>query len=143
MNDAIYIKEVEERASAYDMPGVGVNDPEPANHAVVDAAEPGCGGRGPGFIECVTSRVRGHYVGAHIESVPKYEVAAAITRDPIPPYRQKLLRAAWSPPRSSTRFASRLATRSGTRRTLSRPRRESTSLNSTTTLSLTWRGSRA
>jgi acetoin:2,6-dichlorophenolindophenol oxidoreductase subunit alpha len=89
----MHIKEVRERALAYDMPGFRIdgNDPEAVYRAVSEAADRGRGGGGPTLLECMTFRFKGHYTGDQQRYMPPEQLAAAEANDPIPGYRQKLL----------------------------------------------------
>lgn len=91
--ETMHIEQVADRALAYAMPGARVdgNDPEAVYGAVTEAAERGRAGGGPTFLECVTFRFEGHYVGDPQTYIPEQELAAAKAADPIPIYRQKLL----------------------------------------------------
>jgi acetoin:2,6-dichlorophenolindophenol oxidoreductase subunit alpha len=90
--ETMHIEQVADRALAYAMPGERVdgNDPEAVYRAVVGAAERGRAGGGPTFLECVTFRFEGHYVGDPQPYMPEQDLAAAQSADPIPVYRQKL-----------------------------------------------------
>jgi acetoin:2,6-dichlorophenolindophenol oxidoreductase subunit alpha len=90
--ETMRIKEVRERALGYGIPGVRVdgNDPEAVYHAVAEAAERGRGGGGPTFIEAVTFRFKGHYVGDPQRYMPPEELAEAEKNDPIIRYRALL-----------------------------------------------------
>lgn len=87
------IDEVWKRALAYDMTGFRVdgNDPEAMYEAVAKAVEKGRGGGGPTFIEAVTFRFNGHYVGDTMKYMPADELSEAIENDPIVKYRNKLI----------------------------------------------------
>ena len=91
--DTMHIKEVRDRALAYGMVNERIdgNDPEAVYHAVAAAAERGRSGGGPTFLECVTFRFAGHFVGDPQPYMPAEELAGAQANDPIPRYRQKLL----------------------------------------------------
>jgi pyruvate dehydrogenase E1 component alpha subunit len=90
--ETMRIKEVRQRALGYDIPGVRVdgNDPEAVYGAVAEAADRGRNGGGPTFIEAVTFRFKGHYVGDPMPYMPPEELAEAEKNDPIVRYRQKL-----------------------------------------------------
>jgi acetoin:2,6-dichlorophenolindophenol oxidoreductase subunit alpha len=90
--ETMRIKEVRERALGYGIPGVRVdgNDPEAVYYAVAEAAERGRNGGGPTFVEAVTFRFKGHYVGDPQRYMPKEELAAAEQNDPVIRYRALL-----------------------------------------------------
>lgn len=93
IEQTMHIKEVKDRALAYDMPGIRVdgNDPEAVYEVVQTAAERGRKAGGPTLLECVTFRFKGHSFGDTQNYMPKEVLAAAEANDPIPRYRQKLL----------------------------------------------------
>jgi pyruvate dehydrogenase E1 component alpha subunit len=90
--ETMLIKEVRERALGYGIPGTRIdgNDPEAVYHAVAEAARRGRDGGGPAFIEAVTFRFKGHYVGDPAPYMPKEELAEAEKSDPVVRYRAKL-----------------------------------------------------
>jgi pyruvate dehydrogenase E1 component alpha subunit len=93
--ETMRISQVADRALAYAMPGFRIdgNDPEVVYQTVAEAIERGRSGGGPTFLECVTFRFKGHYVGDPQKYMPPEELAAAEAVDPIPRYRQRLLEA--------------------------------------------------
>lgn len=96
IGDTMHIERVADRALAHGMPGhrIDGNDPEAVYQAVSEAAEQGRAGEGPTFLECVTFRFKGHYMGDPQHYMPPEQLAAAEAADPIPRYRQKLIEAA-------------------------------------------------
>jgi pyruvate dehydrogenase E1 component alpha subunit len=91
--ETMHIEQVADRALAYAMPGQRIdgNDPEAVYQAVAEAADRGRSGGGPTFLECVTFRFEGHFVGDPQPYMPKEQLAAASAADPIPVYRQQLV----------------------------------------------------
>jgi pyruvate dehydrogenase E1 component alpha subunit len=87
------VKRIADRAVAYDIPGVSVNGNEPNTiyAALSTAVDRARSGNGPSLVECVTFRLRGHSMGDDMRYVPKDQLADALTRDPVPGYRQTLL----------------------------------------------------
>jgi TPP-dependent pyruvate/acetoin dehydrogenase alpha subunit len=85
---------VAERAAAYRMPGVTVdgNDVLAVYEGVREAADRARSGDGPTLVECLTYRRGGHKredPGAYRQ---KEEVDAWLTYDPIPVFRERLVR---------------------------------------------------
>jgi TPP-dependent pyruvate/acetoin dehydrogenase alpha subunit len=88
------IEKVADRALGYGMPGVRVdgNDPIAVNQALTEAVDRARRGAGPTLLECVTYRFRGHYFGDPMVYMPADEFAAAERQDPIPRFRDTLMR---------------------------------------------------
>ena len=86
------LQRIAERAAAYGFPGVTVdgNDPAAVYAVVCNAVERARGGEGPSFIECLTYKWMGHYVGDPGHYRPKEEVAEWKQRDPLPRYERAL-----------------------------------------------------
>lgn len=84
---------VSERAIGYRMPGVTVdgNDPIAVHTAVSEAARRARSGEGPSLVECLTYRHGGHKRDDAATYRPKEEVAAWLSRDPIPAFRARLI----------------------------------------------------
>lgn len=80
------IKDVSDRAAAYNMPGVSVdgNDPLAVYEAAQEAVARARAGKGPTLIECKTYRQHGHFEGDPAVYKPKEEQAAWMEKDPIP-----------------------------------------------------------
>jgi pyruvate dehydrogenase E1 component alpha subunit len=73
------------RAAAYGMPGQRIdgNDPQAAENAVAEAVATARDGNGPAFIEAMTQRLVGHYIGDAEQYRPPGEVDAAKAREPL------------------------------------------------------------
>lgn len=73
MSQTVAVNSIAERAAAYNMPGVTVdgNDVLAVYEAAEAAVERARAGEGPTLIECMTTRVGGHYVGDPSLYVPK------------------------------------------------------------------------
>lgn len=85
-SEATCVEWVADRASAYGIPGVLVqnNDALEVYEAVAPLMERARGGGGPGLIEVQTDRYLGHFQGDPETYRPKDEVAALRRNDPIP-----------------------------------------------------------
>jgi len=81
------------RSTAYNMRGIQVNgnDPVEMYSAVKEAAEYARAGKGPTLLEAMTFRFEGHIFGDDSHYIPKAEMQAAKSRDPVPAFRQRLL----------------------------------------------------
>ncbi|BCO35181.1 pyruvate dehydrogenase [Mycobacterium heckeshornense] len=86
------LERVADRAAGYGMPGIRVdgNDPLAVKSALDEALHRARSGGGPTFLECVTFRFRGHYFGDRMPYIPKEQLAAAMTADPVPRFRSRL-----------------------------------------------------
>jgi pyruvate dehydrogenase E1 component alpha subunit len=84
---------ISERAKAYGMTGVTVDgmDVIEVYKATKKLAERTRRGEGPGFMECLTYRFKGHFVGDPGAYRPKGELAEWQKRDPIKIFREKLI----------------------------------------------------
>lgn len=81
------------RAAGYSMPGFTVNGNDPFDmyahaHAAIERAR---AGEGPTLLECRTFRFMGHVFGDDDKYMTKEEKEAALARDPLPAFRQKLI----------------------------------------------------
>lgn len=87
------IKDVSDRAVAYNMPGITVdgNDVLAVQEAVQEAVKRARAGQGPTLVECKTYRHRGHFEGEPGLYRPKEEVKEWMAKDPIPRYESFLL----------------------------------------------------
>jgi TPP-dependent pyruvate/acetoin dehydrogenase alpha subunit len=87
------VDRVAERAAAYRMPGVTVdgNDPLAVYEAARVAVERARKGEGPTLIEATTFRFMGHVFGDADAYMAKGEKEAAMAKDPVPLFRQKLI----------------------------------------------------
>jgi acetoin:2,6-dichlorophenolindophenol oxidoreductase subunit alpha len=91
--DTMKIEQVADRAAGYGMPGVRVdgNDPLAVAGVLDEALDRARRGEGPTFIECVTFRFRGHYFGDRMRYIPEEQLAEAISADPVPRFRRRLI----------------------------------------------------
>jgi TPP-dependent pyruvate/acetoin dehydrogenase alpha subunit len=82
-----------DRAAAYRMPGVRVdgNDPLAVYAVAHEAIARARGGDGPTLIEAMTFRFFGHVFGDNDAYMDAGEKDAAMQKDPVPAYRQRLL----------------------------------------------------
>ena len=88
------VRDVAERAEAYDMPGVIVDgmDVLAVHQAVGQAIERARRGDGPSLVECKTYRFYDHQgVGDGAADRPAEEMAEWKARDPIPRFRSYLI----------------------------------------------------
>lgn len=84
---------VAKRAIGYGMPGFTVDGNDPFDmyahaHAAIERAR---AGEGPTLLECKTFRFMGHVFGDDDSYMTKEEKAAAMAKDPVALYRQKLI----------------------------------------------------
>ena len=88
------VKSISERATAYGIPGVAVdgNDVMAVYETAREAVRRARVGAGPTLIECLTYRQRGHYEGENMGYRTQAEVDDWKGRDPIPRFRQQLVR---------------------------------------------------
>ncbi|SCW38647.1 pyruvate dehydrogenase E1 component alpha subunit [Sphingobium faniae] len=87
------VENIADRAASYNMPGVTVdgNDPVAMWKAAQEAVARARAGEGPTLLECKTFRFMGHLLGDDSHYIPKEEMAAALEKDPVPLFRQKLI----------------------------------------------------
>lgn len=87
------IKDISDRAAAYNIPGVSVdgNDPMAVYEAAAEAVARARAGKGPTLIECKTYRQHGHFEGDPGTYKPKEEQAAWMAKDPMPRYAKFLV----------------------------------------------------
>jgi pyruvate dehydrogenase E1 component alpha subunit len=87
------VRNIAQRAAAYDMPGVTVdgNNPVLMWNTAREAIERARSGGGPTLIEANTFRFFGHVLGDADNYMDKGEKALAMGRDPVPLFRQWLL----------------------------------------------------
>lgn len=92
-SDTMKLEHVVDRAAGYGMPGVRVdgNDPVAMTEALAEAVARARRGDGPTFLECVTFRFRGHYFGDRMKYIPKEQLDAAKSADPVPRFRARLI----------------------------------------------------
>src|SRR3546814_13661256 len=81
------------RAAGYGMPGVTVNgnDPDEMYGVASVAVERARAGEGPTLIEAMTFRFNGHLIGDAGGYIDKAEYAEALTHDPVPILRKRLI----------------------------------------------------
>lgn len=86
------IKDISDRASGYNIPGVTVdgNDPLAVYEAASIAIDRARNGLGPTLLECKTYRQHGHFEGDPATYKPKEEQAAWMDKDPLPAYADYL-----------------------------------------------------
>lgn len=87
------IKDVADRGTAYNIPGVVVdgNDVFAVAEASAEAIKRAREGKGPTIVECKTYRQRGHFEGDPSTYKPKEEQEAWIKKDPIPRLEKYML----------------------------------------------------
>ncbi|MGQ9626767.1 MAG: thiamine pyrophosphate-dependent dehydrogenase E1 component subunit alpha [Anaerolineae bacterium] len=87
------VEDIADRAKAYGIPGVIVdgNDVIAVYEAVSQAVERARAGQGPTLIECKTYRWRTHFEGEPDTYRDPAEVKAWLKREPIAPFRRKLI----------------------------------------------------
>ena len=87
------IKDISDRAAAYNIPGVSVdgNDPMAVYEAAQEAVARARAGKGPTLIECKTYRQHGHFEGDPGTYKPPEEQAAWMAKDPMPRYSKFLV----------------------------------------------------
>jgi TPP-dependent pyruvate/acetoin dehydrogenase alpha subunit len=87
------VERIADRAIAYRMAGVRIdgNDPLAVFAAAEEAIARARGGDGPTLIEAMTFRFFGHVFGDNDAYMDAGEKAAAMEKDPVPAYRQRLL----------------------------------------------------
>jgi TPP-dependent pyruvate/acetoin dehydrogenase alpha subunit len=90
--DCTAIARNSDRAVAYGMPGIHVenNDPDAIYDAAGEAIARARSGGGPSLIEIETMRLEGHFMGDAEAYRPEGEVARLRAADPIPAYRARL-----------------------------------------------------
>jgi len=92
-SDVRNIEDIADRAVGYGIPGLVVdgNDVIAVFEAVSEAVKRARKGEGPTLIECKTYRWRTHFEGEPDTYRPPEEVEAWLKREPIAPYRKKLI----------------------------------------------------
>jgi TPP-dependent pyruvate/acetoin dehydrogenase alpha subunit len=87
------IEKLSIRAAGYGMPGVTVdgNEPEEIYAAAKTAVDRARAGEGPTLIEAMTFRFNGHLVGDAAAYIPRAEMEAALSDDPVPKLRARLI----------------------------------------------------
>lgn len=91
--DVRNVEDIADRAAAYGIPGAAVdgNDVVAVYEACHQAVERARAGQGPTLIECKTYRWQCHFEGEPDTYRPDEEVASWMAREPIAPYRAKLI----------------------------------------------------
>ncbi len=95
---SIAVKDIADRAKAYDIPGVVVDgqDPIAVYEAVAEAVKRARAGQGPSLVEAKTYRYREHAEGILFDALAGYrqrdEVERWKARDPIRLFRDRLVR---------------------------------------------------
>lgn len=79
------VERISERAAAYGVPGVTVdgNDVLAVYHVAQELIARARRGDGPSLLECMTYRLRGHYVGDPEKYRDKGELAQFLEKEPI------------------------------------------------------------
>jgi TPP-dependent pyruvate/acetoin dehydrogenase alpha subunit len=93
ISDVVAVDELFRRAAGYGIPGERIdgNDVEVVAASVAQAVERARAGGGPSFIEAMTARLVGHYIGDAEQYRRPGELDAARERDPIVLLRARLL----------------------------------------------------
>jgi pyruvate dehydrogenase E1 component alpha subunit len=92
-SDVRNIDNIADRAVGYGIPGLIVdgNDVMAVYESVSEAVKRARKGEGPSLIECMTYRWRTHFEGEPDTYRPPEEVKAWLKREPIEPYKRKLI----------------------------------------------------
>ena len=92
IEDMVAEPELWRRAAGYGMPGqrIAGNDPLAVEEAVAAAVARAAAGRGPSFLEAMTQRLVGHYIGDAEQYRPPGEVEAAQHDEPLVRAEQSL-----------------------------------------------------
>jgi len=87
------IEDIADRSVGYGIPGLIVdgNDVMAVYEACQEAIDRARAGLGPTLVECKTYRWRTHFEGEPDTYRPREEVAAWLKREPIAPYRRRLV----------------------------------------------------
>jgi pyruvate dehydrogenase E1 component alpha subunit len=91
--NATAVDRIADRAAAYRMPGIRVdgNDPLAVYSVAQTAIARARRGEGPTLIEAMTFRFYGHVFGDQDAYMSPGEKAAAMAKDPVPAFRQRLI----------------------------------------------------
>jgi acetoin:2,6-dichlorophenolindophenol oxidoreductase subunit alpha len=91
--DTMHVKDIADRAAAYNIPGVKIdgNDPMEVYGAFTAAVNRARTGGGPTLIECVTYRFFGHFFGDEMAYIPPEELEAAKAADPVVRFGDRLV----------------------------------------------------
>ena len=92
-SDVRKVEDIADRGVGYAIPGLAIdgNDVIAVYEAVKEAVDRARAGMGPTLIECKTYRWRTHFEGEPDTYRPPEEVEAWMQREPIAPYRTKLI----------------------------------------------------
>jgi len=92
-SDVRKVEDIADRGVGYAIPGLAIdgNDVIAVYEACKEAVERARAGMGPTLIECKTYRWRTHFEGEPDTYRPPEEVEAWMQREPIAPYRTKLI----------------------------------------------------
>ena len=92
-SDVRKVEDIADRGVGYAIPGLAIdgNDVIAVYEAVKEAVDRARAGMGPTLIECKTYRWRTHFEGEPDTYRPPEEVEAWLEREPIAPYRAKLI----------------------------------------------------
>jgi pyruvate dehydrogenase E1 component alpha subunit len=87
------VEDIADRGVGYAIPGLAIdgNDVIAVYEACKEAVDRARAGMGPTLIECKTYRWRTHFEGEPDTYRPPEEVEAWMQREPIAPYRTKLI----------------------------------------------------
>lgn len=93
-SDGTAVANIADRAASYTMPGITVdgNDPIAMWAVAEEAITRARNGEGPTLLEAKTFRFEGHLLGDTGHYIPKEEMAAARAADPVPRFREMLIR---------------------------------------------------
>jgi pyruvate dehydrogenase E1 component alpha subunit len=91
--ETMHVERIADRAAGYNIPGVQVdgNDPMEVHRALSAAVDRARSGGGPTLIECMTYRFFGHFFGDPMKYIPKEELEAAKTADPVARFADSLV----------------------------------------------------
>ena len=92
-SDVRKVEDIADRGASYGFPGIAIdgNNVLTVYETVREAVDRARNGLGPTLVECKTYRWRTHFEGEPDTYRPPEEVAAWIKREPIAPYRRKLI----------------------------------------------------
>ena len=92
-SDVRKVEDIADRGASYGFPGIAIdgNNVLTVYETVREEVERARNGLGPTLVECKTYRWRTHFEGEPDTYRPPEEVAAWIKREPIAPYRRKLI----------------------------------------------------
>jgi acetoin:2,6-dichlorophenolindophenol oxidoreductase subunit alpha len=92
-SDVRKVEDIADRGVGYAIPGLAIdgNDVIAVYEACKEAVDRARAGMGPTIVECKTYRWRTHFEGEPDTYRPPEEVEAWLKREPIAPYRQRLI----------------------------------------------------